>query len=95
MAASHLQFLLSQYPQRCFAAGRVRTGPEKHGKSWNLIIWIPGLESHGILAQVLEVMEFYVGKFVCSRAATVLDCLTCMREKTHKITAICKFIRTL
>ena len=20
-----------------------------HGKSWNLIIWIPGLESHGIL----------------------------------------------
>ena len=33
---------------------RVRTGPGKPGKSWNLIIWIPGLESHGILAQVLE-----------------------------------------
>ena len=27
---------------------RVRTGPEKPGKSWNLIIWIQGLESHGI-----------------------------------------------
>ena len=27
---------------------RVRTGPGKPGKSWNLIIWIPGLESHGI-----------------------------------------------
>ena len=33
---------------------RVRTGPGKPGKSWNLIIWIPGLESHGILDQVLE-----------------------------------------
>ena len=33
---------------------RVRTGPGKPGKSWNLIIWIPGLESRGILAQVLE-----------------------------------------
>ena len=33
---------------------RVRTGPGKPGKSWNLIIRIPGLESHGILAQVLE-----------------------------------------
>ena len=45
---------------------RVRTGPGKPGKSWNLIIWIPGLESRGILAQVLE---FHVGKFVCSRTA--------------------------
>ena len=26
----------------------VRTGPGKPGKSWNLIIWIPGLGSHGI-----------------------------------------------
>ena len=34
--------------------GRVRTGPGKPGKSWNLIIWIPGLESHGILVQVME-----------------------------------------
>ena len=25
---------------------RVRTGPGKPGKSWNLIIWIPGLESN-------------------------------------------------
>ena len=33
---------------------RVRTGPGKPGKSWNLIIWIPGLESHGILVQVME-----------------------------------------
>ena len=24
------------------------TGPGKHGKSWNLIIWIPGPESRGI-----------------------------------------------
>ena len=36
------------------STSRVRTGPGKPGKSWNLIIWIPGLESHGILAQVLE-----------------------------------------
>ena len=36
------------------SCNRVRTGPGKPGKSWNLIIWIPGLESHGILAQVLE-----------------------------------------
>ena len=28
---------------------RVCTGPGKPGKSWNLIIWTPGLESHGIL----------------------------------------------
>ena len=33
---------------------RVRTGPGKPGKSWNLIIWIPGLESHGICVQVME-----------------------------------------
>ena len=37
-----------------YTLARVRTGPGKPGKSWNLIIWIPGLESHGILAQVLE-----------------------------------------
>ena len=34
---------------RARAGNRVRTGPGKPGKSWNLIIWIPGLESHGIL----------------------------------------------
>ena len=45
---------------------RVRTGPGKHGKSWNLIILIPGLESHGIFVQV---MEFDVGKYVCNGAA--------------------------
>ena len=38
----------------CNVMHRVRTGPGKPGKSWNFIIWIPGLESHGILAQVLE-----------------------------------------
>ena len=37
-----------------------------HGKSWNLITWIPGLESHGIFVQV---MEFDVGKYVRSTAA--------------------------
>ena len=26
----------------------------KPGKSWNLIFWIPGLESHGIFVQVME-----------------------------------------
>ena len=46
---------------------RVRTGPGKPGKSWNLIIWILGLESHGMLAW--KVMEFHVGKCVYSRAA--------------------------
>ena len=30
---------------------RVRTGP---GKSWNLIMWFPSLESHGIFVQVME-----------------------------------------
>ena len=44
---------------------RVRSGPGKPGKSWNLIILIPGLESLGILVQVVEID---VGKFVCSRA---------------------------
>ena len=48
---------------------RVRTGPGKPGKSWNLLIWISGLESHGIFAQVMKVMEFDVGKYLCSRAA--------------------------
>ena len=32
----------------------VRTGPGKPGKSWNLTICIPGLESHGIFVQVME-----------------------------------------
>ena len=54
---------------------RVRTGP---GKSWNLIIWIPSLESHGILVQVLE---FDVGKFVRS-CLLFWIVLTCMRENT-------------
>ena len=34
--------------------GRVRTGHGKPGKSWNLRISFPGLESHGILLLVLE-----------------------------------------
>ena len=37
-----------------FYLDRVRTGPGKPGKSWNLIICIPGLESHGIFVRVME-----------------------------------------
>ena len=33
---------------------RIRTGHGKPGKSWNLRISFPGLESHGILLLVLE-----------------------------------------
>ena len=33
---------------------RVCTGPSKPGKSWNLKIWIPGLESSGNFVEVLE-----------------------------------------
>jgi len=33
---------------------RVRTDPWKPGMSWNLKIWIPGLESPGIVLEVLE-----------------------------------------
>jgi len=33
---------------------RVRTGPWKSGKSWNLKIWIPGQESPWIFVEVLE-----------------------------------------
>ena len=66
--------VLLQFHGKCYVITvsvtfRVRTGPGKPGKSWNLIIWIPGLESHGILAKSWKVMEFHVGKFVCSRAA--------------------------
>ena len=42
---------------------RVRTGPWKPGKSWNLKIWIPGLESPGIwtyrsIFLIISVQEF-------------------------------------
>ena len=47
----HVMILAGTYSVRMI---RVRTGPGKPGKSWNLIIWIPGLESHGILVQVME-----------------------------------------
>ena len=33
---------------------KVRTGPRKPGKSWNLKISIPGLESPGICIEVLD-----------------------------------------
>ena len=51
---------------------RVRTGPEKPGKSWNLKIWIPGLETPKVmefLSRSWKVMKFDVGKFICSRPA--------------------------
>ena len=37
----------------------VRTGPGKHRKSWNLIIWISGLESHGIFFLRVSFQLFY------------------------------------
>ena len=39
---------------------RVRTGPWKPGKSWNLKIWIPGLESPGMFVEFLESLEIYI-----------------------------------
>ena len=36
---------------------RVRTGHGKPGKSWNLRISFPGLESHGIQLSSLKVVE--------------------------------------
>ena len=41
----------------------VRRGYRKPGKSWNLRFQFPGLESHGIL---VEVMESH-GKAICFR----------------------------
>jgi len=40
--------------QQCSLLLSVCTGPWKPGKSWNLKIWIPGLESPGIFVEVLE-----------------------------------------
>ena len=60
-------------------SSRVRTGPGKPGKSWNLIIRIPVME---FWPRSWKVMEFHVGNFYAAELPTVLDCLTCMREKT-------------
>ena len=51
---------------------RVCTGPGKPRKSWNLKIWIPGLETPKVmefLSRSWKVMKFDVGKYICSRPA--------------------------
>ena len=48
-ASNILQFVFRLIHTIVRLMHRVRTGPGKPGKSWNLIIWIPRLESHGIL----------------------------------------------
>ena len=66
-----------------FQKYRVRTGPGKPGKSWNLIIWIPGLESHGIFGPGPgKSWNFMLANLYAAELPTVLDCLTCMRGKT-------------
>ena len=54
---------------------RVRTGPGKPGKSWNLIIWIPGLETHVFLSRSWKVMEYDVGKCMYGADMPTIDVL--------------------
>jgi len=60
---------------------RVRTGPWKPGKSWNLKIWIPDLENPGIFVEIwvylsaLKIREFIekVLEFDIGRSWKVLE----------------------